>query len=443
MTGGMYQKNPLDSRIKDKIGLQTGSFSRQALRDYQLKRLQETIDYVFRNSPFYRKRFKGYGETRLTCPEDLARLPFTTPHDIREHALQMLCVSQSEIERVVTLESSGTTGEPKRLYFTRDDQELTIDFFMQGMSFLTSPGERVLILLPGERPGSIGDLLHTALTRIGVIPIKHGIIKSLPDTLEKLAATRADVLVGIPVQVLALARYYDLRGRGIPVFLKRMLLSTDYVPRAVIQEADRIWGCEVYNYFGMTEMGLGGGIECGNHHGYHLYEGDFFLEIVDPKTEEAVAEGRYGEVVFTTLTRRGMPLVRYRTGDLSRFVPGECSCGSITRRLEKIMARKTGVVPLAGDCYLKIADLDEALLALPGIVDFSATVSRLQDSPRLKILISVLGPVGNLQDIRRELLRIPALGYWLKQGTPELSVELCECDDSYVPRTGKRQIIIE
>ena len=117
-----------------------------------------------------------------------------------------------------------------------------------------------------------------------------------------------------------------------------MLLSADNVPDAISNELRRIWGCEVFTHYGMTEMGFGGGVECEARNGYHLREADLYIEIVDPETGRSVSQGDPGEVVFTTLTRRGMPLIRYRTGDVSRFVPGPCPCGTVLKTLARVKA---------------------------------------------------------------------------------------------------------
>ncbi len=137
--------------------------------------------------------------------EDMARLPFTTSDDLKRHPLRFLCVSQTSIERCVTLQSSGTTGPAKRLFFTREDLEHTLDFFHHGMSTLVQSGDRVMILLPGGgRPDSVADLLSRALARMDVQSLAPG-----PDsqtTLDAIVQQGVTCLVGAPVQVLALAR---------------------------------------------------------------------------------------------------------------------------------------------------------------------------------------------------------------------------------------------
>ena len=260
----------------------------------------------------------------ISSLDELSQFPFTTPEDIRQNPLGFVCVSQDEIQRVVTLQSSGTTGEPKRIFFTADDQELTIDFFGVGMSTLVKAGERVLIFLPGETPGSVGDLLRIGLERKGVLPIPYGMVKDTLHALNAMETERADCLVGSPTQILSLARRWNPRHKAP----RTILLSTDYVPAAIVSVLENIWGCKVFNHYGATEMGLGGGVECEAHLGFHLREADMYFEIINPETGEPVYDGEYGEVVFSTLTRRGMPLIRYRMGDRSRFIVGECPCGT-------------------------------------------------------------------------------------------------------------------
>ncbi len=353
---------PLDPWIKQKT-------SASELADWQLLKLNETLALARGKSPFYRKLLAGMPE-KLTSLDDFSRFPFTTPEDVRANPLRLVCVSQDEIQRVVTLQSSGTTGEPKRIYFTAEDQELTIDFFGVGMSTLTEPGERVLIFLPGETPGSVGDLLRLGLARQGRIPLPYGPVRDPHHALETIESQQVDCLVGSPTQILGLARRWNPCGKAP----RTVLLSTDYVPAAIVRELERIWGCQVFNHYGATEMGLGGGVECEAHLGYHLREADLYFEIVHPESGEPLPEGEYGEVVFTTLTRRGMPLIRYRMGDRSRFLPGKCPCESSLRTLEKVRGRFSGFVSAGGET-LKLPDFDEALFPIPGLLNFSVTVT--------------------------------------------------------------------
>ena len=434
------QKPPYDAWIAQRVCRQGERFSVQALQRYQLDRLNEVINTARERSPFYRRHFGGCGTLPLNSLADLAGLPFMGPEDVRREGLKMLCVHQGEISRVVTLETSGTTGQPKQVYFTEEDQALTVDMFAQSMSQITGVGEPVSILLPAVRPGGVGDLLYRALLALRAKPERCGLISSLPDMLQKLISRRASCLVGVPVQVLALARYCEMRQKSSSVALKNVLLCTDYVPVAATREIERIWGCRVFDYYGMTEAGLGGGMECPARRGYHLHEADLYFEVVDPASGRPVKEGQEGEVVISTLTRRGMPLIRYRTGDFSRLVPGLCPCGTVLRRLEKVRFRQSGMV-FIGDCGgFAMADLDEVLLALPGVVNFSAGLTRQGDRATLKIgLLTLLRPVDENQ-IKSALSSIPCIFAAQASGKLDLVITAREAGNAIEPSAAKRQI---
>ncbi len=386
------------------------------LAQYQLRQLNETLQFAVAKSRFYRQHLADI-PIELARLDDLTRLPFTIADDLRADPLAFVCVSQDNIQRVVTLDNanfplttlttSGTTGQPKRLYFTHDDQELTIDFFHVGMSTFTAPGDRVLILLPGETPGSVGDLLAIGLQRLGAVPIKHGPVRDAAATLEVIRREKIDVLVGVPTHVLALAR----QPSPPPLRLKSVLLSTDHVPNAVRQAIESRFGCKVYNHYGMTEMGLGGGVDCEARRGYHLREADLYFEIVDPASGEVLPDGEVGEVVFTTLTRRGMPLIRYRTGDVSRFITGPCPCETRLKTLEHITHRWDGRIPI-GLHYLTMADLDEAVFAVDGVLNFTATMTNENGRDRLQLEVKIAEDRRTIPVIQAIMAVVPYTPYF-------------------------------
>jgi phenylacetate-CoA ligase len=379
---------PLEQWISAKTD--TGSMrpDGEFIRAYQLERLRETISLARTRSPFYRKHFAAISHNDLSCIEDLTLLPFTTSDDLASNYLRFLCVSQDEISRVVTLHTSGTTGTPKRICFTPEDQELTIDFFHHGMTTLVGPGDRTLILLPGERSGGVADLLVKGLERAGVTAIIHGPVRDIARTVDTMNRERISSLVGTPVQVLSLARH-----GGVSKAPRAVLLSTDYVPESIIETLERTWGCRVYTHYGMTEMGYGGGVECDARIGYHLREADLLFEVVHPETGDPVESGGWGEVVFTTLTRKGMPLIRYRTGDISRFIPEACPCGTVLKTMSRVKRRLAGDIVLAKGITLNMAEIDEALFRVDGLSDFSAEVTGNGGSNCLQINVEAIrGP---------------------------------------------------
>ena len=242
----------LEPWIKRKIaGDSSETLTRKQIDDYQLVKLQETLDWVNSKSRFYTRLYSGL-DCKISSFQDMDKLPFTTSENLKDDPLDFLCVSQNDVNRIVTLQSSGTTGNPKRLFFTEADQELTIDFFHYGIFTLVSPGDRVLILLPGDIPGSVGDLLRIGLERGGITGIVHGLVTNPEGTLEQIKRDNINVLIGIPTQVLSLARFKESQGSSFSLSLKSILLSTDYVPSAIVQELERTWGCKVFNHYGMT-----------------------------------------------------------------------------------------------------------------------------------------------------------------------------------------------
>jgi phenylacetate-coenzyme A ligase PaaK-like adenylate-forming protein len=385
MANSPLKLTPLHPWIAHKIGCSPESLTREAIAAYQLQKVRETLHLAKTKSSFYRRKLADFSPN-IASLDELKRYPFTTGEDICREALQFLCVSQNEVQRVVTLDGSGRIGQPKRLFFTSSDQELTVDFFQVGMSTFTAPQDRVLILLPVERPGSVGDLLAIALERMGASGIRHGPVRDVEHTLEVMANGSVNGVVGVPTQVLALVRNAG-REKYKCLRLKSALLTMDHVPQAIVRAVEAAWSCLVFNHYGMTEMGLGGGVECYARRGYHLREADLYMEVIDPINGRTVPEGEPGEVVFTTLTRRGMPLIRYRTGDISRFLPGDCPCGTVLGTLERVRSRISNMVPLGNGHFLTVADLDEAVFSVEGVWNFTASLSCEEKMDRLRVEI--------------------------------------------------------
>lgn len=329
----MEAKKYLDIWTAGKLGVQT--LTRQALEAYQLEKIKETLRWAAKNSPFYKERFGG---TIVNTWEDFQKLPFMCPQDVKYFGEDMVCLPQSSISRIVTMETSGTEGKPKRIYFTEGDQELTIDFFHNGMQLLADASDTILILMPCKRPGSIGDLLKKGLERLGAKPIPYGLPQGGDDEaiLDLMEEKKVTCCVALPTHLAALAR--SAGNRKIP--MKSVLLSAEYVSAESRAQIQSVWNCNVFEHYGMTEMGLGCAVSCGKLTGCHIRESDLYLEIIDPKTGLVLPDGEEGEVVFTTLTRKGMPFIRYRTGDWSSFIKEPCKCGSVLKRISRVGDRK-------------------------------------------------------------------------------------------------------
>ncbi|MFZ1986676.1 MAG: DVU_1553 family AMP-dependent CoA ligase [Desulfatitalea sp.] len=331
-----HSRTPLEAWVKAKIGLPAHrDLTRQILTKYQLEKLRSTLDYVKCRSPFYRRHFATHNPASVHGLQDLARWPLTTADDLRSDPLAFLCVSQSAVERVVTLPARSPEVRPRRLFFTTADLELAVDFFHHGFSTLVAPQQRMLVLMPCRQPHSVGDLLSRGLARLGVHVIAHGPMQSAEAVVDAVLRNQIDCLVGVPSEMAALARYPG-SGRIPPGQIRSIWLGTQNTLRSAAEEIGRFWGCPVLQHYGAAEMCPGGGVECTARDGFHLREADLLIEIVAPCTPRPVDDGSYGEVLVTTLTREAMPLVRYRTGHLAAVMPEPCPCGSALRRMTSI-----------------------------------------------------------------------------------------------------------
>jgi phenylacetate-coenzyme A ligase PaaK-like adenylate-forming protein len=438
------QKTPLESWISEKIHGRSGThLTGEGISRYQLERLKTVVDYVSEKSLFYRDRLRGMSGNDLGHVDDISALPMTKVADLHHRGPQFLCVSQSEVERVVTLQLPEGAESPRRIYFSGDDLDLTVDFFHHGMTTFVHPGQRVLILMPGDRPGSVGDLLAKALARAGVQGLVHGIVRDPARAICEIVDKEIDCLVGIPTQVLALTRHEN--AGAIPAGrISSVLLSADYVPSSMVNELQREWGCKVFGHYGTTEMGLGGGVECDAFAGYHLREADLLFEIVDPASGRPLHDGQLGEIVFTTLTRNAMPLIRYRTGDLSRFLPDPCPCGTVLRRLEKVRGKLNEMVLLRSGGWLGIADLDEALFAVPGIANYMASMTKFDEVDRLELVIHPGSHVNQPQHERilRAVAGVPAIAYAVETGRLILEPIRFSAKDWISTGVAKRAIVL-
>lgn len=374
-------KTPLEDWIVEKTKIKSKNM--RDIESYQLNKIISALQYAKTNSRFYKFMLKDFDIGKINSIEDIRKIPFTCSEDIKKNNYDFLCVPIKEIKRIVTINTSGTTGDGKRIFFTERDMEMTIDFFQYGMKSLTNENDKVLILLPGSAYGSIGDLLKKALKRSGIKAIIHGIMKNADDVEKSIIEKNITCIVGVPMQILYLSR---MKSNVFKDYIKKVLLSTDYVPEILVRELKNLYNCDVYNHYGMTEMGYGGGVECESLSGYHMRECDMYFEIINPETGREVEIGEVGEVVFTTFERQAMPLIRYRTGDLAKFEYKECECGTFLRKMGKVEGRISNFVDIKNGGRLYLKYLDESILKFPEVLNYSA---ELKSENVLSICLSI------------------------------------------------------
>ena len=325
--------------------------TREGLEALQLKRLNDTLARLRERGGFY----KDYPE-KLGNLSDLQKLPFTTAADLSAQPGKFLLTSQSEVSRVISGATSGTTGPAKRVFYTEADTEHTIGFFTAGISEMLRPGEKCLIAFPFTGPFGLGDLIAQAVERLDAIPIRAGFGQTWEELCGLVRETQPQTYIGFPVTLLGLARMY---GREFPI--QRALVSGDACPEGVMAELEKLLGSRLYPHYGSRECGLGGAVTCPAFAGMHLRENHIIPEIIDEKGH-VLPDGAYGELVITTIGADAMPLIRYRTGDYTRILP-PCKCGGVTKRIDAV-SRREGEI--------SIQRLDSALFAVPELVDYRA-----------------------------------------------------------------------
>jgi 7,8-dihydro-6-hydroxymethylpterin dimethyltransferase len=389
----------VDKLAAKRLGI-SEKLTRKALEQRQMAALRHTLQHAAAGSAFYRQRLANIDIHSLQSPSDLATLPLMRSSDIVKNGLRLLAVSQSRIARIVTMQTSGSTGPAKRLWFTAADLAGTLEFFLAGMHSLVDTRDRVLILLPFSLADSVGDLLHRALRDGGIEASGHW----PPDgqTMEIIGRDRPTCLVGLPQHLLALA---EAIGPGL---VQSMLLCSDYAAPALRRRIEAACGCQTFLHYGATETGLGGAVECTIHSGCHLRESDLLVEIVDPHSGRPLADGVLGEIVVTTLGREAMPLIRYRTGDSARLARSTCRCGGITARLMDIRGR-LDACPLPTGNKLYSQDLDDVLYAIPGLLDYRIILD--SDGPeRLHAeILATSAETAIVEHFRQKILLIPAI----------------------------------
>jgi phenylacetate-CoA ligase len=426
---------PLDKWIADKTGM-PGTLDLKRLSEYQLEKFRETLARVKKNCRFYKRHLAEFDPADIRDIADISRLPMTSPADIVSDPEGFMCVSPREIDRIVTLGTSGTTGRPKRIFFTEEDQELTMDFFHHGMMTMVDSNDIVMICMPGVTDGSIGDLLKRGLARFGCQSIIYGPIKDYKHALDTIINNKITCVVGIPSQIASIARLSENNSHRIA--LKSVLLSADYVPVSIKEIIESVWNTTVYEHYGMTEAGLGGGVACDAHEGYHLREADLLFEVIDPESGLQVKGGEYGEVVFSTLTRQGMPLIRYRTGDSARFLIENCPCGTTLKRLDRITGRFAEPIILVDGNRISITQLDEVLYKEPSILTYGAELKTVNGHECLHLIVDPTSSTIDLNSLSGRIKK--ALPSLFEEGRLLLDVEEGEVG-CFTTGTLKRKII--
>jgi len=316
------------------------------LRELQQERLKWTVKHAYNGSPVYKRKMDeaGIGPEDIKSLDDLEKLPFTTSKDLQEgYPFPLLSVPFEEVVRIHA--SSGTTGKRKVLCYTEKDIEDWTHFFARcyEMAELT-PEDRVQIAV-GYGVWTAGISFQMGCEAFGAMAIPAG-PGNMDMQCEFLVDFQTTVMCCTASMGLLMAEEVNRRGIRNKINLKKMIFGSERSSDAMKNRIRDILGLEhLFDIPGMTELyGPGTGLDCVHHTGIHYWADYYILEILDPETLKPVPEGETGEMVVTTLEKEAVPLIRYRTRDLTRLVPGECPCGSILPRHDQILGRSDDMI---------------------------------------------------------------------------------------------------
>ena len=318
----------------------------EQMQAYQLQQLRWSVRHAYQGSPFYRQRLDeaGVHPDDIGTLDDLRRLPFTTAGDLRQgYPLPLLSVPSDQLVRIHS--SSGTTGARKILGYTAKDVADWTRFFARCYELAgVGPGDRVQIAV-GYGLWTAGSGFQAGCESAGAlaVPVGPGNMDLQLTFLEDL---RCNVLCCTASMGLLLAEEVHRRGMTERIHVQTVIQGSERCSDAMRDRIQHLLGAEhIYDIAGLTELyGPGTGIDCSHHQGIHYWSDYYLLEFVDPETLEPVAEGEIGEMVVTTLHKQGTPLLRYRTRDLCRAIPGRCPCGSVFPRHDRILGRSDDMI---------------------------------------------------------------------------------------------------
>ena len=326
------------------------TLTRPEIEKLQLERLQKTVRHCM-NSPFYKKRFEENNLTPedIQSLDDLRKIPFTTKQDLRD--TYPFGIASVSLDKAVRLHSSsGTTGNPTVIIHTQKDLDEWANavarcLHMVGLRpsdvFQNSSGY-------GMFTGGLGFQYRAERLGMMTVPAAAGNTKRQLKFITDFGTT---ALHAIPSYVTRI--YEVMQEMGIDpkrdTKLRTLIIGAEPHSEEQRRRIEEMMGVKAYNSFGMSEMcGPGVAFECQEQNGLHIWEDYYIVEIIDPDTLEPVPEGEVGELVLTTINREGMPLLRYRTRDLTRVLPGECPCGRHHKRLDRMKGRSDDMIILKG-----------------------------------------------------------------------------------------------
>lgn len=356
------------------------------LNDTQLSQVDAQIKRLVKTDSYYGKKYRELGITEVTSQEEFEELPFSSKDDLRNaYPLGIQAVPDEDVVRIHS--SSGTTGKPVIIPYTAKDVDDWATMFARCYETAGVTKKDRVHITPGYGLWTAGIGFQAGAEKLGamVIPMGPG---NTDKQLQMMMDLKSTVLTATSSYALLLAEEIDKRGLKDKIYLKKGVFGSERWSEKKRKYIKEKLGIELYDIYGLTEIyGPGIGISCDAQNGMHYWDDYVYIEIIDPKTGKTLPDGEEGEIVITTLVKEGAPLIRFRTHDISRIIPGECPCGRKHPRLDIIKGRSDDMFKVHG--VNMFPSQVEELLALVDGVPSEYTINIAHDEPANKDIMLV------------------------------------------------------
>lgn len=385
---------------------------RKGIETLQLERLKATVEHCYNGSAFYHQRFDSIGlkPSDINTLDDLKKIPFTTKQDLRD--TYPFGIASVPLEKCTRLHSSsGTTGNPTVILHTEKDLEQWANAVARCLWMVGCRPDDVFQNSSGYGMFTGGLGFQYGAERLGMLTVPAAAGNTLRQ-IKFITDFGTTVLHAIPSYA---ARLYEVMcEKGIDprkdTRLRIMAIGAEPHSEDTRKRIEDMLGVKAYNSFGMSEMcGPGVAFECKEQNGMHIWEDYYIVEIVDPDTLEPVPDGEVGEMVLTTLNREAMPLLRYRTRDLTRILPGKCPCGREHKRLDRMKGRSDDMIILKGVNIFPI-QIETILMQFRELgSDYLITLETLEDNDAMTVEVEVgdiqVDDYASIQRLEKEITR--------------------------------------
>lgn len=374
------------------------------MNEYQLGEIRKQLTKLMAvPDGFYARRFEGLNPEDIRTQADFEKLPFTDKGDLRQaYPLGLAAVPMEEIVRIHS--SSGTTGTPVIIPYTRGDVEDWAEMFARCYRIAGVTNRDRVQITPGYGLWTAGIGFQNGAERVGamVVPMGPGNTEKQLKFMEDMGTT---VLTATSSYALLLAEEIAKRGIRDRLCLKKGIIGSERWGEKMRKRIASELGVQLYDIYGLTEIyGPGIGISCDYECGMHMFDDYLYYEIINPKTLEPVPDGELGELVITTLKKQGAPLIRYRTHDMTRAIPGDCPCGCKYPRIDSILGRTDDMVKVKG-VLIYPAQVDNVLKEVDGVSsEYQVMIDHFDGRDRLTLFFETPLPGEERKDLEYRVM---------------------------------------